>query len=398
MSDAAEQHASAPESSADAGSARSSIALRLFFGLALVFTTIGLVESGFIAFDIATHGSLSARRAPDLSFGIRSWTVHHALRPGFRSPVLETNSFGLRSPEVAVPKPQGTVRILLLGDSFTFGMRVRNGEVFARQLENQLRHRYPSASIEVVNAGVLSYCPLLEYLQYRHHLHVLEPDLVILNFDMSDVQDHLAYSRDAVLSSEGVPLFIAEPSLRNTGFSAMPRLLFFEWIGRRIQGARGRIASTLEGVPYVRDRDRYLWALDNGPPMDREAAAAMAPIADLQALLNHHGIPFALATYPQPWQVSPDATPLPPVRGQYGIGDHTVHLNDRPFRMLAAFAAEHRLPFVNATPAFRSDAHPATLFFDNDFHFTPRGHELYASELMHFIVDRSLIGAKLAAP
>jgi lysophospholipase L1-like esterase len=365
--------------------------LRAFFLVAIAFTAIGVLETGFIAYDLATGGSLSAQRAPDLSFGVRSWKVHHELRPGYSNPAVRTNSFGLRSPEVAVPKPAGTFRVLLLGDSFTFGLRVADEQVFARRLEQQLRERYQRESIEVVNAGVLSYCPLLEYLQYRHYLHVLEPDVVVLNFDMSDVQDQMAYSRELIRDKNGVPLFVSEPSLRSSTASAMPGLLLFEWLGRRIRGVRGRVQSTLEGVGFVRDQDRYVWALDDGPPMDREAAEAMAPIVDLQALLNHNHIPLILATYPQPWQVSPDATPLPPVRDQYGIGRNKVHLNDRPFKKLGAFAAEHQIPFVNATAAFRSDPSPASLFLQNDFHFSPQGHERYASVLADFLASNSVI-------
>jgi lysophospholipase L1-like esterase len=364
--------------------------LRLVFLVAIVFTTIGIIETAFILYDLRT-GALSISRAPDLGFGIRSWTLHHALRPGYSNPAVHINSFGLRSPEVVVPKAAGTVRILLLGDSFTFGMRVRDEETFGRRLEEELRGKYGAALVEVVSAGVLSYCPLLEYLQYRHHLHVLEPDLVVLNFDMSDVQDHMAYSRDAVLGSDGVPLFVTEPSLRSQAPSAMPKLLMFEWLGRRIQGARGRVESTLQGIPFVRDQDRYLWALDGGGDWDAEARSAMAPILDLSRLLEHDGIPLLLATYPQPWQVSADATPVPPIRDQYGIGRNTVHLNDRPFKKLADFASQYHVPFVNATSAFRQDATPATLFLGNDFHFTPRGHQLYADVLARVIVDRALV-------
>jgi lysophospholipase L1-like esterase len=374
----------------EGGGGAASWLLRLVFLVAVAFTTIGIIETGFILQDLRTR-QFSIYRAPDLGFGIRSWTVHHALRPGYSNPAVHINSFGLRSPEVAVPKPAGTVRILLLGDSFTFGLRVRDEETFGRRLEERLRGAYGAAPVEVVNAGVLSYCPLLEYLQYRHHLHILEPDLVVLNFDMSDVQDHMAYSRDLVLGSDGAPLFVTEPSLRNQAPSAMPKLLFFEWLGRRIQGARGRVESTLQGVPFVRDQDRYLWALDGGGEWDAEARNAMAPILDLSRLLEHNGIPLLLATYPQPWQVSADATSLPPIRDQYGIGKHTVHLNDRPFKKLANFAAEHHIPFVNATSAFREDATPATLFLGYDFHFTPRGHQLYAEVLAASIVDRALI-------
>jgi lysophospholipase L1-like esterase len=359
--------------------------VRVVFVVAFAFTTLGVIESAFIIYDLFT-GSLSAQRAPDLGLGIRSWTLHHAYRPGYSSPIVHTNSFGLRSPEVAVPKPAGTFRILLLGDSFTFGFRVRDDEVFARRLEERLRIADGFSSVEVVNAGVLSYCPLLEYLQYRHHLHILEPDLVVLNFDMSDVQDHLDYSRDAVVSNDGVPLFVTEPSLRKSA-SAMPDLLSFQWVARHVNAAKRRVESTVEGVPFARDLDRYAWTLDHGPDLDREVQSTLAPIADLSGLLQHHSIPLVLATYPQPWQVSADATPLPPIREQYGIGMNTVHLNDRPFRKLETFAAEHRIPFVNATKAFRQDPQPASLFLASDFHFSPRGHELYAEVLARYVSE-----------
>ena len=368
--------------------------LWIVFVVAIVFTAIGVVETLFVIFDLATHGSLSAQRAPDLSFGIRSWTLHHELRPGYANPAIHTNSFGLRSPEIAVPKPAGVTRVVLLGDSFTFGMRVADEEVFARKLEQRLRAAYPGRSIEVINAGVLSYCPLLEYLQYRDRLHIFEPDLVVLNFDMSDVQDHLAYSREAVFAADGRPLYVTEPSLRSQRPTSMPELLSFEWVARRMRGLRGRAESTLQGVPFVRDQDRYLWALDGGPEMANEARQAMQPIADLSVLLQHYRIPLLVATYPQPWQVSRDATSLPPIRDQYGIGKNTVHLNDRAFRKLQAFAQEHGLAYVNATDAFRHDANPASLFIDNDFHFTPRGHDVYARVLSTFIVEQSMIAGQ----
>jgi lysophospholipase L1-like esterase len=372
------------------------LAARLVFGVALIFTLVGVLESGFVIVDLLTGGQLSALRAPDLGPGVRSWTEHHAMKPGYDIAPTHTNSFGLRSPEVAVPKPAGTLRVLLLGDSFTLGFRVGDDEVFARVLERQLRTDYGFSSVEVVNAGVLSYCPLLEYLQYRNHLNILEPDLVVLNFDMSDVQDHMIYARDTKFSSTGVPLYVTEPSLRRSA-SVMPDLLSFQWIGRHLASATQRVESTVGGVPFARDVDRYLWTLDGGPPLDKEVADALAPIGNLSTLLQHKQIPLVLATYPQPWQVSADATPLPPIRDQYGIGQHTVHLNDRPFRALERFATEHDLPFVNATTAFRQASEPASLFLGNDFHFSVRGHQLYATILAKFLTEHSLIRPDSAA-
>jgi hypothetical protein len=151
-------------------------------------------------------------------------------------------------------------------------------------------------------------------------------------------------------------------------------------------------------VPFARDKDRYLWALDKGPELDAAVQSTLAPIADLLALLKHHSIPLLLATYPQPWQVSTDATPLPPIREQYGIGMNTVHLNDRSFRKLEAFAAEHGIPFSNATAAFRKDSMPASLFLGDDFHFSPRGHELYAEVLAAYIAEHTLVRSSGSKP
>ena len=51
--------------------------------------------------------------------------LHHRLRPNCDKTIsgvrFTTNSLGLRDREYAIPKPSGTFRILMLGDSFTEG-------------------------------------------------------------------------------------------------------------------------------------------------------------------------------------------------------------------------------------------------------------------------------------
>jgi lysophospholipase L1-like esterase len=65
------------------------------------------------------------------------------------------NSLGLRDREVRFEKAPGTLRLLVLGDSFTFGQGVRNAATFARRLERGLNGAPGlSAPVEVLNAGL----------------------------------------------------------------------------------------------------------------------------------------------------------------------------------------------------------------------------------------------------
>ena len=54
-------------------------------------------------------------------------------------------------------------------------------------------------------------------------------------------------------------------------------------VRRHVLALTRKRQSTLEGSPFARDIDRYIWALDGGPEMDREVQST------LDALLRAHG-------------------------------------------------------------------------------------------------------------
>jgi hypothetical protein len=95
------------------------------------------------------------------------------------------NNLGLRSPDRPAGKPPDRYRILMLGDSFTMGKGVEDHHTFSVLLERSLNEKVPACNgrtIEVLNAGVDSYAPILSFIQLQRDLHRLEPDVVVLNF------------------------------------------------------------------------------------------------------------------------------------------------------------------------------------------------------------------------
>lgn len=99
---------------------------------------------------------------------------------------VRTNSLGLRGAEVATPKPTGTLRILCVGDSCTFGSGAKTKQAYPARLEALLRERLGGRAVEVVNAGVPGFSSfqglqLLESVGYG-----LEPDVVLFVLGVND--------------------------------------------------------------------------------------------------------------------------------------------------------------------------------------------------------------------
>lgn len=97
-----------------------------------------------------------------------------------RKPV-QINSHGTRGPEFSIAKPANTIRILLLGDSRTFGWGLSEDETYSARLQKLLQAEVGNAAkVEVINAGVnaWSYPQMAVYL--REHGLEFSPDIIVL--------------------------------------------------------------------------------------------------------------------------------------------------------------------------------------------------------------------------
>lgn len=89
---------------------------------------------------------------------------------------LSINSKGLRDREYPLEKPDGIKRILVLGDSFTWGYGVADEQVYTEVLEQRL------SAFEVINTGVSGWGTDQEYLFLVNEGTLYSPDVVVLAF------------------------------------------------------------------------------------------------------------------------------------------------------------------------------------------------------------------------
>ena len=124
----------------------------------------------------------------------RTWL--YGMRPGATGRFDETgkvhyrvNADGFRDRSYQRPKPEGVWRIVVLGDSLAFGWGVSADDTFPKVLEALLAERVPELQIEVLNLGVSGYNPYTEARLLEDLGLSYQPDLVIAQFCINDLND-----------------------------------------------------------------------------------------------------------------------------------------------------------------------------------------------------------------
>lgn len=176
-----------------------------FLLLASIFLTFFVVDYLFVVINPEWSGDVRLpMRKTDESYLFE-------LIPG----VSDHNSLSLRGPEIEVNKPKDVFRIIMLGDSVTYGLYVDTKQAFPAQLEKMLvGQKIDGRRIEVINAGVPAFTTYNELHFYKDKLKKFSPDLVILGFCMNDVVDPFFH-----WSNMGEPdLFIPDAAIPNRDY------------------------------------------------------------------------------------------------------------------------------------------------------------------------------------
>jgi lysophospholipase L1-like esterase len=97
---------------------------------------------------------------------------------------VRINSQGWRDLERAPARPEGVVRVAVLGDSFVEAAQVPLEQSFPAVLERKLNRcgAYGGDTVEVLNFGVSSYGTAQQLLTLRHRVWAYDPQQVVLAF------------------------------------------------------------------------------------------------------------------------------------------------------------------------------------------------------------------------
>ncbi len=303
--------------------------------------------------------------------------LEYELMPGSRDNGSVINRAGMRDREFAVTKPHGVFRIVVIGDSVTFGFACSRGHAYPKQLESLLNEAATPESprFEVLNLGVTGYNArqIVETLRVRGLRY--QPDLVIYGYVLNDPQ---AFSLEAeclqALTEQAERSFAKDLSV---GFSRVASHSKLFVLGRRLlRKPAHRLEGQLEDPGFAALRtgshEAYLRALHVQESSWRTVRDALAELA--RVTTTPRRIPVLVAVFPIEW--SDDFDPYP-------LGD--VH------DLVIAEARARGLQALDLTAAYATGEKLSEERIFCDFlHPTQLGHRVAALALLKWIVKSDL--------
>ena len=322
----------------------------------------------------------------------------HRMRPGLVAEVgnvaefttrVHINSLGLRGPELG-PHKAGVLRILVLGDSFTFGTGVEDEAAFPARLAAELTREGVPA--EGLNAGIGGFGIPDEVAWYERYGRALRPDLIVLGvFPGNDLQD-AAPGRPALAVIDGEILDRADRRRSSVSHwlylhSQLFALLKYS-LPRPVDRALRRVFHLPEPGALRGLRDEMaLYRLGNRPLAEAGGAATERALRHLRELAREDGAEVAALLLPSDLEAD---------EGDWGRALRTLRLDphqvDRTqtHRILATALARQGVPALDLTPGFATALRGgAILFYRHDRHYTAEGHSLIARQAALFLRTRS---------
>jgi lysophospholipase L1-like esterase len=368
-----------------------------------------------LALDQAVGIALRRMPPPPLLIFPRHYRVSYKT-PEFAF-TAETNALGIRDHEVAVNK-KDRLRILAVGDSYTYGWGVQSADSWVKVAERLLGER--GREVEILNLG----CPGTSVDAYaliaERAMPLLKPDLVLVavlqgddlkQLDLGDTTDRLfKFNGVENNDSSGGLLVRVLPnfdSLRVRVGKYRPHVVSAE----QIQAEWKRLAHWIEDHLTPEERARFAavdpevkatlvagdlnpwdvyFAVKNPDFMDftlhpdrpdvRRAIKVMgACLERIKLAASSAGAKVSVVSVPAGWYTCAKALATRRRVG-FRLDDSVLHGN-APDEAIASACRQADVEFHTFTARFREVAAKQDLYYELDGHFNTAGHALFGEQV-----------------
>ncbi len=343
------------------------------------------------------HFSLSQskyyQRDNEMMFAPRKNIRGEHNKKGSFSSTFQTNSRGLRDKEYKLNKTEGIKRIVVLGDSFTWGFGVNNDEIYTERLESIL------PNTEVINLGVTAYQLWQEIIYLKREGIKYHPDIVIVGFSLNDIWRESNRKRNLDSNANVGIEMISEQSNTESYFFILRQYLkkyiiqksaLCTFINDRINTNKSLVKSLayLGIKPPLTGFEK----LDmNITPALREYPnslvqsweATKSELRQLKRITADLGIRLIIVSIPSVQSIQ-EKTFMHTIT--FSIFETKDFDLDKPYQLLKEFADKENIEVVIPVSVFRHmHKEGRVLYLKRDMHFNAAGHELFANAIADYL-------------
>ncbi len=260
--------------------------------------------------------------------------------------VYHINNYGFRGPDLEIDKTPGTMRVMVLGDSFTFGEGVKLEHTFCHRLEKIL-NQHSDQPVEVLNIATSAWGTDDEINYFDQAGIAFEPDLVLLVYVFNDAD----YAGGLDLWEN----FRTTYENRYLKFSYLVSY-FYATVKRQIYGQR-YIDELLAGA--LTEQDKWAESLDY--------------LSVGKRLADNIGSRFAVVAFPFMYELN-EQHPFRPLQ-----------------EMLSQYCADNGIVELDLLEAFHGESYTELWVHPSDQHPNEQGHRIAADAMAEFILKEDLL-------
>ena len=325
------------------------------------------------------------------------------LEPGETVAGFVLNSRGLRTHEYAVER-QGGLRVVALGDSFTWG-EVPFADTWPVRLQSQLRKTLERNDVEVISLAVPAIGPKFYLRMWELEGRKLQPDLVVVGlFVGNDLTDHSRARPKTSRYSWLVEHSLAARAVRNLvrvvrsgartdAGEEQYQPISSEQIGYELPGyAAGFDPSqkVFKDEEFMRiEWNRMAICLeDNRPLVWRLMRKAGPLLKELDRSVRDSGAVLVIFLIPDEFQVDDE---LSARLLEKNDTDPKEYVPNMPQKILMRYLSENGIHSIDGLEEFRSRSTVENLYRPSNTHWNAAGNQLAAEMIVDYLQASNLL-------